>query len=75
MSSSLFYLPDFTDSQNPFFIKGFSLSSSNWALITENLSEQIQQLWTFISLLPDESRFYEELEKFVVKCDTNGFII
>lgn len=71
MSSSLFYLPDFTDSQNPFFIKGFSLSSSNWALITENLSEADTAVVDIHISAPDESRFYEELEKFVVKCDTN----
>lgn len=71
LSSSLFYLPDFTVSANPLFTKGLSFISGSWPdadYLMDAADTSVVDLHVSVGKASD---FYRDFESFVSRCDRN----
>jgi len=71
LSSSLFYLPDFTVSENPLLTKGLSFNAGEWPdaqYITETVDTVVVDLHVTVK---SASEFFSGFEFFISSCNKN----
>ncbi len=73
LSSSLFYLPDFTMSENPLFTKGLSFNAGEWPdveSIIEAVDTAVVDLHITVNSVPE---FFSRIQAFISSCNKNRF--
>jgi len=72
LSSEIFYLPDFTTSENPFFTKGLVLTEYSLPQINAEIHNIVHTLVVDLHItINDINSFYGSLEKFIEEADKN----
>ena len=73
LSASLFYLPDFTESQNPLFTKGISFNAGEWP-DAEYITATVDTAVVDLHVTPgSEPEFFFGFEKFIKTCNRHRF--